>query len=91
VVAWILAAIARRSLVSIDFDRRVAQWGFQALAEFSPSKSPARLAGRLIAWTVMLVGFLVGLSAFVSLDSRCLQDVAARRGRNGNDEPCPVE
>ena len=64
VVAWILAAIARRSFASIDFDRRVAQWGFPALAEFSPSKSPARLAARVIAWTVMLIGFLVGLSAF---------------------------
>src|SRR5580692_6502484 len=32
-VAWILAAILQRSLIGFDFDRRVAQWGFPALAE----------------------------------------------------------
>jgi hypothetical protein len=63
-VAWLLAAVLRRSLASIDFDRRVAQWGFPALAEWSPSDSPLLLATRTIAWTVMLIGFLVGMSAF---------------------------
>src|SRR4029077_6749613 len=63
-VAWVLAAIVRRSLISIDFDRRVAQWGFPALAEWSPSKSPTRLVARGLAWTVILVGFLIGISAF---------------------------
>lgn len=63
-IAWVLAAILRRSLISIGFDRRVAQWGFAALAEWSPSKSPTRLATRGMGWTVMLIGFLIGLSAF---------------------------
>jgi Mechanosensitive ion channel, conserved TM helix len=71
VVAWILAAILRRSLSSVDFDRRVAQWGFPTLAEWSPSRSPTRLVTRTIAWTVMLIGFLIGISAFdVALTSR---------------------
>jgi hypothetical protein len=63
-VAWVLAAILRRSLTGFDFDRRVAQWGFAALAEWSPQKSPTLLAARAIAWTVMLIGFLIGISAF---------------------------
>ncbi len=39
-VAWALAAILRRSLAGIDFDRRVAQCGLSGLAEWSPSKAP---------------------------------------------------
>ena len=70
-MAWVLAAILTRSLTSIDFDRRVAQWGFPALAEWSPAKSPTLLAARSIAWTVMLIGFLIGISAFdVALTSQ---------------------
>ncbi|MGA2144210.1 MAG: hypothetical protein ABSH49_04525 [Bryobacteraceae bacterium] len=63
-VAWVLAAILRRSLTSFGFDQRVAQWGFPGLAEWSPLKSPTRLVTRAIGWAVMLVGFLIGLSAF---------------------------
>jgi len=71
VVAWVLAAILRRSLTRIDFDRRAAQWGFPALAEWSPDKSPTLLVTRAIAWTVMLIGFLIGISAFdVALTSQ---------------------
>jgi Conserved TM helix len=62
-VARILAAIVRRSLTSINFDKRATQWGFRTLAELSPSKSPTRLAARVTAWTVMLTGFLIGMSA----------------------------
>lgn len=69
--AWILAAILQRSLTGFDFDRRVAQWGLPALAEWSPDKSPTLLASRTIAWTVMLIGFLIGISAFdVALTSQ---------------------
>ncbi len=61
-VAWTLAVILRRSLTGIDFDRRVVQAGFPP--EWSLSKSPTLLATRALAWTVMLIGFLVGISAF---------------------------
>jgi hypothetical protein len=62
-LAWVLTAILRRSLNRIDFDHRVAQWGFPTLAEWSPSRSPTRLLTQIIAWTVMFVGFLIGFSA----------------------------
>jgi len=69
-IAWALAAILRRSLTSLDFDRRVAQWGFP-MAEWSPAKSPTLLVTRAAAWTVMLIGFLIGISAFdVALTSQ---------------------
>src|SRR5689334_12155857 len=60
-VAWVVAAIVRRSLASVDFDKRVAQWGFPTLAEWSPAKSPTLLAARAMAWTIMLIGCLIGI------------------------------
>ena len=63
-VAWIFAAVLRRSLTGIGFDARVAQWGFPALAEWSPSESPTLLVTRVAAWTIILIGLLIGISAF---------------------------
>jgi hypothetical protein len=63
-IALVLSAILRRSLTGFEFDRRVAQWGFPAVAEWSPSSSPTLLVTRAIAWIVILVGFLIGISAF---------------------------
>ena len=71
VVAGVLAAVLRRSLMSVEFDRRLPRWGFPTLAEWSPSKSPTLLVTRAIALVVMLIGFLVGVSAFdVALTSQ---------------------
>ena len=71
VVAGVLAAVLRRSLMSVEFDRRLPRWGFPMLAEWSPSKSPTLLVTRAIALIVMLIGFLVGVSAFdVALTSQ---------------------
>jgi hypothetical protein len=64
VIAWAVAAILRRSLNGFEFDRRVAQWGFPALEEWSPSSSPTRLATRAVSCTIILIGFLIGISAF---------------------------
>src|SRR5258708_9680271 len=63
-VAWALSAMLRRSLAGFQFDRRVAQWGFPALAEWSPSSSPTILVTRAITSSIAFVGFLVGISAF---------------------------
>ncbi len=63
-IAWAIAAILRRALTSFDFDRRVAEWGFRATAEWSPRASPTRLLTRAIAWTIVFLGFLIGISAF---------------------------
>ena len=62
-VAWILAVILRRSLHGLDFDRRVAQWG-PGVAEWSPRKSPTLLVTRTVGCTIIIIGFLIGISAF---------------------------
>ncbi len=66
-VTVLLAAVARvmirRSLRGIDFDRRINQWGFSALAEWSPGGSATMLLAGLAYWFILLVGLLVGLSA----------------------------
>ena len=63
-IAWMAAAILRRFLRSVDFDHRVVQWGFPALVQWSSSTSPTQLAIRAIVWTIMLMGLLIGISAF---------------------------
>src|SRR5258708_24538406 len=63
-VAWMVAAIRRRSLRSVRFDHRVVQWGFPTLVQWSSTTSPTQLVPRAVAWTIMLIGLLVGISAF---------------------------
>ena len=62
-VAGVLTVIVRRLLVRIQFDERMFRGGFSSLVEWSPSRSPTRLVTGVIWWTLVLVGFLVGLSA----------------------------
>jgi hypothetical protein len=62
--AWIVATILRRFLRSVDFDHRVVQWGFPALVQWTSPTSPTELATRAIAWMIMLIGLLIGISAF---------------------------
>jgi hypothetical protein len=61
--ARIVRAMIRRSLRGIDFDSRLERWGFSALADWSPSRSPTLLIASLAYWCVVLLGLLVGLSA----------------------------
>lgn len=62
-IGWIARVMIRRSLRGIDFDKRLERWGFSALAEWSPSRSPTLLIAGLTYWCIILVGLLVGLSA----------------------------
>lgn len=58
-VRWAL----RRSLASLDFDRRVHRWGLGGAGEWAPAGSPTQLAAFAGFWFVALVGFLAGLKA----------------------------
>jgi Conserved TM helix len=62
-VAYLMVAILRRLLVRINFDERLFRSGFSTLAEWSPKKSPTLLVTRVIGWGVVLIGFLIGVSA----------------------------
>src|SRR6267154_5003068 len=69
IIAFVLRVIVRRSLERIRFDSRMDQWGFSALAEFSPARSPSQLIARAVFLAILGVGTLIGMSA---LDSNLL-------------------
>jgi len=62
-VALVVRVALRRSLRGTDFDRRVAQWGFSDVEAWSPGGSPSTLITGAVTWTIVLIGFLVGLAA----------------------------
>ncbi len=62
-LAWIVRGMLRRSLQGIQFDHRMDQWGFSALADWSPMRSPTQLVARLAYWAVVLLGLTVGVNA----------------------------
>jgi hypothetical protein len=64
VLAWLIAVVLRRSLRSLQFDERMEAWGFTNLSDFSPEQSPALLVTRVVAWSIVLLGFVLGLGAF---------------------------
>jgi hypothetical protein len=72
----ILYVVLHRVLASVHFDERLPQWGFQSAAQWSPSRSPSLLLARISFWTVVLIGFLIGVAAFDStLTSRLVMEM----------------
>ena len=67
IVAFILRAFIRRSLQRIEFDHHIERWGFSALNDWSPARSPTRLMAQTSFLGILLIGVLIGVSA---LDSR---------------------
>jgi hypothetical protein len=63
VLAWIFAAVLRSILLAIKFDERVGR-GSGSIVELSPAHTPTVLMTRLVFWGFVVVGVLVGLSAF---------------------------
>lgn len=63
ILAWIFSMLVRWALRTIKFDERVGR-GRGSLAELSPAHTPTVLAGRVVFWAFVLVGVVVGLSAF---------------------------
>lgn len=63
ILAWIFAAIVRWLLTALKFDQRVGR-GSGSLSEISPAHTPTILASRVVFWAFVLVGVVVGLSAF---------------------------
>src|SRR5512137_993329 len=76
VVSLVLAALARlvtrRLLAGVGFDRLVHRWGFTAADEWPPSRSPTAVAARLVFWTLLLLGAVVGLTGFDATLARTL-------------------
>jgi hypothetical protein len=63
---WFLGFILRLLLRRIRFDERLPGWGLSSVAELSPANSPSLLVSRIVLCLMVLVGFLVGISAFDS-------------------------
>ncbi len=63
VLAWLVAVILRRVLRTIRFDERLEYWGFTSLAEYSPQQSPTLLVTRIVVWSIVLTGVVLGLGA----------------------------
>jgi hypothetical protein len=67
----IIRMALRRFLHSIDFDGIVGRWGFPEIAEWSPKHSPALMAIRVVNWSIILIGILIGVNALdAALTSR---------------------
>jgi hypothetical protein len=62
-LAWLLAASVRWALKGIGFDQRMAEWGWGDAAATS-AKGPTYVISRLAGGLVMVLGVLVGISAF---------------------------
>jgi len=64
VLGWLLALLLRRFLRSLDFDGQVKRLGLSSLTELAPRQSPTLLVARTAMWLVILVGFMIGVTAF---------------------------
>jgi uncharacterized membrane protein len=62
-IGGLLAWIVRRILVSLHFDEKLGR-GADAVTEWSPHQTPARLAARLVFWVFVVLGIAVGVDAF---------------------------
>jgi hypothetical protein len=66
IVGVFLSYLLRRILSAAKFDERLAQNSASGIADWSPSHSPVRLAGRVTFWSCVLIGVVIGI---MSLDA----------------------
>ena len=59
-----LAALLRRVLVSVKFDERFARNSIAAITDWAPSHSPTVLIARTAFWGCVILGCIIGISAF---------------------------
>lgn len=64
IIGWALGSLLKRALRSVDFDRWLADWGGAELAAWTGHRSATVMLSRVVSWTTVLLGFVVGLAAF---------------------------
>jgi hypothetical protein len=75
--AWAIGFVLRRSLRGLDFDGKIARWGLPGIRS-DTGRSPTDLAVRIVGWAVIVMGFLVGITAFeATLTSRLVSQLFA--------------
>ena len=57
----LLSWIVRKILAAFKFDERVANNQTNGIADFSPGHSPTALAGRIVFWSCVLLGLIIGV------------------------------
>ena len=62
VIGMVLSAILRRALAWIRFDDRLTQ--YRGSGDWSPTNSPTAIAARGSFWACVLLGLIIGVSAF---------------------------
>jgi hypothetical protein len=63
-IGALLATILRRILIAAKFDERFARTQNANVADWSPSHSPTVLIARTAFWACVLLGCIIGISAF---------------------------
>jgi len=63
-IGILLSWVLRRLLTSFKFDDRFARSQSAGVADWSPSHSPTALVGRVAFWGCVLLGLVIGVSAF---------------------------
>lgn len=62
-VAWLLAWVVRKFLTAVKFDERISH-GNSGISEWAPRYTPTILMTRIVFWGFVIIGLLVGVSAF---------------------------
>lgn len=63
-LGWLLGSLVRRALLGVRFDEQLTAWGWLDVAGFSSNRSPTLVVSRIVSWTIILVGVLIGIAAF---------------------------
>ncbi|AXC14936.1 hypothetical protein ACPOL_5690 [Acidisarcina polymorpha] len=62
-IAWLIAFLVTRLLTAIKFDERMGK-SANSISEWAPTSTPSSLVVRTLFWGCVVVGVLVGLTAF---------------------------
>jgi hypothetical protein len=68
-----IASLLRRFLISVRFDERLSQNSVVPLADWAPSHSPTLFVTRAVFWGCVVLGCIIGISAFDAAYSGTLQ------------------
>ena len=63
-VGALLALLLRRILIAVKFDERFARTQNATVADWSPGHSPTALIARTAFWGCVILGVIIGISAF---------------------------
>jgi hypothetical protein len=63
-IGVLLAFLVRRILSAAKFDERFARSQTADVTDWSPGRSPTALIARIAFWACVLLGFIIGISAF---------------------------